>query len=165
MGELRSFALEQKASGLLSPNKAGKGRFFRRLDAIFDDACTPLIEALTVRLERCVPGLCGKPRDVALGRVCSYIEPGGFVHEHDDAYPENCDFTGLGHLRANIVVQMEPSSVPMIARRLVPVKERDAWVFLASHHPHGTATVPGTEPRIVFGFGWTVPPDFWNNSP
>eukprot|EP00930_Biecheleria_cincta_P091459 TRINITY_DN81034_c0_g1_i1.p1 TRINITY_DN81034_c0_g1~~TRINITY_DN81034_c0_g1_i1.p1 ORF type:complete len:262 (-),score=43.75 TRINITY_DN81034_c0_g1_i1:11-796(-) len=156
--ELLASAMKQKVQGMLLPNPAGPHRFFRRLDPTggVDD----LIEALTDRLQSAVLGLANRPRDTTLGRVCSYIEPGGFIHEHKDRYPESSGLQGLGHLRANIVVQLEPSGEPVIAGDTLPVVECDAWVFLASHELHATATVQGSKPRIVYGFGWTVPGDF-----
>eukprot|EP00933_Yihiella_yeosuensis_P033459 TRINITY_DN27161_c0_g1_i2.p1 TRINITY_DN27161_c0_g1~~TRINITY_DN27161_c0_g1_i2.p1 ORF type:complete len:261 (-),score=34.33 TRINITY_DN27161_c0_g1_i2:310-1092(-) len=154
--ELLSSADRQRKQGLLLPNPAGPNRFFRKLDATggVDD----LVEALTDRLEKAVIGLTGQPRDPTLGRVCSYIEPGGYIHEHRDKYTGE---TGYAHLRANIVVQMVmPSGLPIIAGRPVPVREGDAWVFLASHELHSTEVIQGNNPRIVFGFGWTVPEAF-----
>lgn len=155
---LLKFAQAQMASGELRPNPAGPKRFFQKLDetGVFD----PLIEELTVRLEVAVRGVAGCPRDRTLGRVCSWIEPGGYIHEHTDRYRPGAGLEGCGHLRANIVVQMQPSSRPLIAGSPVEVSELDAWVFLASHQMHATAVVQGSKPRIVFGFGWTVPGDF-----
>eukprot|EP00747_Dinoflagellata_sp_TGD_P095555 gnl/TRDRNA2_/TRDRNA2_166508_c0_seq1.p1 gnl/TRDRNA2_/TRDRNA2_166508_c0~~gnl/TRDRNA2_/TRDRNA2_166508_c0_seq1.p1 ORF type:complete len:243 (+),score=21.94 gnl/TRDRNA2_/TRDRNA2_166508_c0_seq1:74-802(+) len=157
--ELLHYAKQQRVSGDLLPNPAGPSRFFRKLDAT--GGVTPTIEALTKRLEASVSGLCSQPHDIALGRVCSFIEPGGFIHEHKDVYPQShAGLAGRGHLRANIVVQMEPSGQPIIAGQRVDVAERDVWIFLASHELHATACVAGPEPRIVYGFGWTVPSDF-----
>merc|ERR1712107_564103 len=156
--KLLASATAQKLQGLLSPNPAGPYRFFRRLDS--NGGVDDLVQALSQLLEAAVPGLQGRPRDTTLGRVCSYIEPGGFIHEHMDRYSEASGFHGLGHLRANIVVQLEPSGEPIIAGQPVPVREGDAWVFLASHELHATAVVSGHKPRIVFGFGWTVSSDF-----
>merc|ERR1712107_10105 len=68
-------ATAQKSQGLLSPNPAGPHRFFRRLDS--NGGVDDLVQALSQRLEAAVPGLQGRPRDTTLGRVCSYIEPGG----------------------------------------------------------------------------------------
>ncbi|CAE7909048.1 unnamed protein product [Symbiodinium necroappetens] len=97
-------AEKQKRQGLLLPNPAGPHRFFRRLDAT--GGVDSFLEELTERLEDAVAGLHGRQLDPTLGRVCSYIEPGGFIHEHRDRYHAQTD--GLAHLRANIVVQMEP---------------------------------------------------------
>ncbi|CAJ1422585.1 unnamed protein product [Effrenium voratum] len=134
---------------------SGPSRYFRRLDAT--GGVDSLVEALTARLESALD-LGSRPRDVTLGRVCSYIEPGGFIHEHRDRYvSETSGLAGLSHLRANVVVQMEKSGQPIIAGKSVPVEEGDAWVFLASKELHATALIEGLKPRIVFGFGWSVP--------
>lgn len=155
---LHTFAQMQRASGLLRHNPAGPHRFYRKLDA--EGVSDPLLEELSVRLEAAVRGLAAHPRDTTLGRVCSWIESGGFIHEHTDRYPQGSGFEGRGHLRANVVVQMQPASQPIIAGKPAEVSNCDAWIFLASHEMHSTALVRGLEPRIVFGFGWTVPGDF-----
>ncbi|CAE7604060.1 unnamed protein product [Symbiodinium microadriaticum] len=129
---------------------AGPHRFFRRLDAT--GGVDSFLEELTERLEDAVAGLHGRQLDPTLGRVCSYIEPGGFIHEHRDRYHAQTD--GLAHLRANIVVQMEPSGRPIIAGKSVPVNQRDAWIFFASRELHSTEVICGPQPRIVYGFGW-----------
>ncbi|CAE7590170.1 unnamed protein product, partial [Symbiodinium sp. KB8] len=143
-------AEKQKRQGLLLPNPAGPHRFFRRLDAT--GGVDSFLEELTERLEDAVAGLHGRQLDPTLGRVCSYIEPGGFIHEHRDRYHAQTD--GLAHLRANIVVQMEPSGRPIIAGKSVPVNQRDAWIFFASRELHSTEVICGPQPRIVYGFGW-----------
>ena len=40
----------------------------------------------------------------------------------------------------------------------LPVAEGDLWVFFASRSPHQTEPLECDAPRIVFGFGWSVPP-------
>ena len=151
-------AMKQKVQGKLLPNPAGPHRFFRRLDTT--GGVDALIEALTQRLELSVVGLQGRPRDETLGRVCSYIEPKGFIHEHRDKYISPSGPVALAHLRANIVVQMDQSGRPIIAGKTVPVEEGDVWIFFASHELHATGTIEGPKPRIVFGFGWSVPMGF-----
>eukprot|EP00435_Cladocopium_sp_Y103_P075212 s304_g55.t1 len=150
-------ALTQMLKGKLLPNPAGPRRFFRRLDTT--GGVDSLIEALTQRLELAVAELKGRPRDQTLGRVCSYIDPGGFIHEHRDKYTSTGP-VALAHLRANIVVQMDQSGRPIIAGKTVPVEEGDVWIFFASHELHATAPIQGLKPRIVFGFGWSVPTGF-----
>ncbi|CAL1150462.1 unnamed protein product [Cladocopium goreaui] len=149
-------AVTQMVKGKLLPNPAGPRRFFRRLDTT--GGVDSLIEALTQRLELAVAELKGRPRDETLGRVFSYIDPGGFIHEHRDKYTSGP--MALAHLRANIVVQMNQSGRPIIAGKTVPVEEGDVWIFFASHELHATAPVQGLKPRIVFGFGWSVPTGF-----
>jgi hypothetical protein len=46
---------------------------------------------------------------------------------------------------------------PVISSLIVPVPERAAWAFMASECRHGTQDIDGRQPRIIFGFGWTVP--------
>lgn len=154
-------AVRQKRQGLLLPNPAGPHRFFRRLDAT--GGVNSFLEELTQRLEDAVAGLKGRQLDPTLGRVCSWIEPGGFIHEHRDRYHDQTD--GLAHLRANIVVQMEPSGRPIIAGKSVPVNQRDAWIFFASRELHSTEAICSPQPRIVYGFGWSVPANFTPRTP
>lgn len=151
-------AERQRADGLLLANPAGPHRFFRKLDAT--GGADALIEDLTRRLEQAMSGLCGRPRDNTLGRVCSWIEPGGFIHEHRDRYTSPSGREGFAHLRANIVVQMDRCGVPLIAGKPLPVEPRDAWAFLASHELHSTDPIRAPKARIVYGFGWSVPDSF-----
>merc|ERR1719401_1128119 len=97
----------------------GPHRFYRRLDHM--GGVTDLIETLTARLEDALLGVAGQPRDVTLGRVCSWIEVGGFVHAHNDRYPLGSAQCGRGHLRANVVVQMDASGLPVIEGEELPV--------------------------------------------
>ena len=45
-------------------------------------------------------------------------------------------------------------AIYVMSLRTVPVQEGDAWAFFASHELHATAQIQGSQPRIVFGFGW-----------
>ncbi|CAE7476360.1 unnamed protein product [Symbiodinium pilosum] len=130
--------------GLLLPNPAGPRRFFRRLDAT--GGVDALVQELTQRLENAVWGLKGRSLDPTLGRVCSFIEPGGFIHEHRDRYIAQSGDDA--HLRANIVVQIEELEPRLDKGHVqsvvtekwqVPVQNRDAWVFFASRELHERA--------------------------
>lgn len=158
-------ALLRKAAGHmqrgeLHPNPCGPARFFAKAD---DDPATyvePLLERLTRRCERCLR-LGGVPQDLVLGRVISLIGRGGFIHRHTDAYREGAPGHRAGHehLRCNIVVQLaHGSGRPVVDGAPLPVAEGDLWVFFASRSPHQTEPLECDAPRIVFGFGWSVPP-------
>ena len=106
--------------------------------------------------------------DLVLGRTISLILPGGFIHRHTDAYREGQPGhrPGMEHLRCNIVVRLaDPSGRPIVEGKALPVDECDMWAFFASKCPHETAPIGGDQPRIVFGFGWSVPPDHALESP
>ena len=145
----------------LQPNPCGPGRFFAKADddpSCFVDA---LLERLTRRCERCLR-LSGVSHDCVLGRTISLILPGGFIHKHTDAYRagQPGHRPGLEHLRCNIVVRLpDPSGRPVVEDVPLPVQEGDLWAFFASKSMHCTEPLLGTEPRIVIGFGWSVPRD------
>ena len=172
-------ALLQKALGhfqrrQLQPNAAGPQRFFAKCDehpAIFVDE---LLEKLTRRCERCL-GLDGVAKDLVLGRVISLILPGGFIHRHTDQYQPGMPGyrPGYEHLRCNIVVQLpDASGRPIVEANTLPVNEGDLWAFFASKSFHQTAPLQANgdahgdgAPRIVFGFGWSVPPNYRLRAP
>ena len=52
----------------------------------------------------------------------------------------------------------DPSGRPVIEGESLDVEEGDLWVFFASRSMHETSTIQGTEPRVVYGWGWSVPP-------
>ena len=153
-------ALQHKHRRELHPNPCGPGRFFAKADddpAIYVD---PLLEMLTRRCERCLR-LAGVQTDCVLGRTISMILPGGFIHRHTDAYQpgQPGHRHGFEHLRCNIVVKLaDLSGRPVVEGKALPVDECDLWAFFASKCMHETVPLQGTEPRIVFGFGWSVPP-------
>ena len=126
--------------------------------AIYVDA---LLERMTRRCERCLR-IGGIPTDCVLGRTISLILPGGFIHQHTDAYQpgQPGHRPGLEHMRCNIVVRCaHPSGQPVIEGHALPIEECDLWVFFASKSLHQTLPLQGSEPRVVFGFGWSVPPE------
>ena len=145
----------------LHPNPSGPNRFFAKVDDDPARYVDPLLEMLTHRCERCLQ-LSGVSTDCVLGRTISLIMPGGFIHRHTDKYlaGQPGHRVGLEHLRCNIVVRLaDPSGKPIVDGTALPVAECDLWAFFASKSLHETAPLKGTEPRIVFGFGWSVPPD------
>jgi hypothetical protein len=154
-------ALEHMQRGELEPNPCGPGRYFAKADdapSVYVDA---LLDSLTRRCERCLR-LSGMRRDGVLGRTISLILPGGFIHRHNDAYHAGMPghTSGFHHLRCNIAVSLaHPSGRPVIEDEPLPVAEGDLWVFFASRSMHQTEPLCGDQPRIVFGFGWAVPPD------
>lgn len=144
----------------LFPNPSGPGRFFAKADD--DPACyvDALLERLTRRCERCLR-MREVNADCVLGRTISFILPGGFIHRHTDAYREGQPGhrPGLDHMRCNIMVKMaDPSGQPVVEGRALPVEEGDLWAFFASRSQHETRPLQGSEPRIIFGFGWSVAP-------
>ena len=146
--------------GELFPNPSGPHRYFAKADDQPDIYVDSLLESMTRRCERCLR-MNGVRTDCVLGRTISLILPGGFIHRHTDKYMEGAPGhrPGLEHMRCNIVVRLtEPSGRPIVEGVPLPVAECDLWAFYASKCPHETAPITGTEPRIVFGFGWSVPP-------
>jgi hypothetical protein len=162
--ELERTALLQKAlghmaRGELRPNPCGPARFFAKVDETPEVFVDPMLQSLTERCVRCLR-LEGHPTDRALGRVISLIREGGFIHRHTDAYIDGVPGhrPGEHHLRCNIVVRLaDPSGRPVIEDSALEVVEGDLWVFYASKCMHQTMPLRGSEPRIVFGFGWSVP--------
>ena len=165
VSESERVALFRKAAGHmqrreLHPNPAGPGRYFAKCDD--DPTCyvDTLLHQLTRRCERCLR-LQATPHDCVLGRTLSLILPGGFIHRHTDKYMEGMPGhrPGLEHLRCNILVRMaDPSGRPVVEDTALPVEEGDLWVFFASKCQHETRPLKGSEPRIIYGFGWSVPP-------
>jgi hypothetical protein len=153
-------AMRHYGRGELHPNPCGPARFFAKTDdapAVYVDA---LLERLTRRCEHCLR-LTQTPHDCVLGRTISLIGPGGFIHRHTDAYRagEPGHRPGLEHCRCNIVVRLaHPSGRPVIEGEALDIAEGDLWVFVASKSFHQTEPLQGHDPRIVFGFGWSVPP-------
>ena len=149
-------------AGELQPNPCGPGRFYAKVDdepLLFSNA---LLDRLTRRCARCLR-LTGVPSDCALGRIISLIAPGGCIHGHTDKYIEGQPGhrPGLEHVRCNIVVRLrDPSGRPVIEDTALPVEERDLWVFTASKSRHETRPLQGRAERIVYGFGWSVPPSY-----
>ena len=160
--ELLGKALGHMQRGELFPNHAGPGRFFAKADDephVYVDA---LLQRMTRRCEACLR-VAQVPADCVLGRTISLIQPGGFIHRHSDAYIPDCPGhrPGLEHFRCNIVVSLaHPSGRPIIEGETLEVEEGDLWAFFASRLMHETRTVQGSQPRIVFGFGWSVPPEY-----
>jgi hypothetical protein len=145
----------------LKANPCGPGRYFAKADDAPEVYVDALLEQLTRRCERCLR-LGNVPSDCVLGRTLSLILPGGFVHPHTDAYQlgRPGHRPGLEHLRCNLVVRLaNPSGRPVIEGHALPVEEGDLWVFFASKCMHETKPLQGSDARIVFGFGWSVPPD------
>ena len=145
----------------LHPNPCGPRRFFAKVDDDPNRYVDGLLQTLTRRCERCLQ-LTGIEVDCVLGRTISLILPGGFIHAHTDAYRpgEAGHRPGFDHLRCNIVVSLaDPSGRPVVEGSALPVSECDMWAFFASKCLHETLPLQGSDPRVVFGFGWSVPPE------
>ena len=154
-------ALAHMQRGELDPNPCGPGRYFAKADEAPDVYVDAMLASLTRRCERCLR-LSGMRRDGVLGRTISLIQPGGFIHRHNDAYHEGMPghTPGFHHFRCNIVVSLaHQSGWPVIEDEPLRVAECDLWGFFASRSMHQTDRLCGDKPRIVFGFGWAVPPD------
>ena len=159
-GALLHKALQHMHRRELHPNPSGPGRYFAKADDEPNIYVDSLLTSLTRRCERCLR-LGGVPVDCVLGRTISLILPGGFIHRHTDAYRagQPGHRPGFEHLRCNIVVRLaDPSGRPVVESHALPVNEGDLWVFFASKSMHETKPIAGNDPRIVFGFGWSVPP-------
>ncbi|KAL1520521.1 hypothetical protein AB1Y20_022098 [Prymnesium parvum] len=158
--QLLAKALRHFQRGELLPNPSGPARYFAKVDEdprVYDDA---LLQRLTRRCEQCLR-LERVAHDCVLGRTISLIAPGGYIHRHTDAYREGLPGhrLGLEHCRCNVVVRMpHPSGRPIIEGEALDVEEGDLWVFMASRSAHETQPLQAQDPRIVFGFGWSVPP-------
>lgn len=152
-------ALRHLARGELKPNPCGPARLFAKVDEAPETFVDALLQQLTDRCVRCLR-LEGYPADRALGRVISLIQEGGFIHRHKDAYHAGMPGhrPGEHHLRCNIVVRLaDPSGRPVIEGTALDVAEGDCWAFVASKCMHETTPLLGSAPRIVYGFGWSVP--------
>lgn len=92
----------------------------------------------------------------------NYFLPGANLGMHRHYPPE-----GMADLRTNVMIQKPEGAEPIAAGRVFNVQAGDLWVFNANLN-HWTNTIRGSEPRIVLGFGWTVP-DFadvhWDGEP
>jgi hypothetical protein len=151
--QLEETAYEFRKTGVITANPAGPKRYRGKIFGT--DHCTPLITELGKRVSAQL-ALDDYEVDPYLGYTVSLIEPGGFIHEHIDRYGSYRE--GMRHLRCNIMVHRENESYdPVISSLIVPVPERAAWAFMASECRHGTQDIDGRQPRIIFGFGWTVP--------
>ena len=145
----------------LHPNPSGPGRYFAKADDEPHIYIDPLLEKLTQRCERCLR-VGGVSADLVLGRTISCILPGGFIHKHTDKYMpgQPGHRPGMEHMRCNIMVRMaNPSGRPVVEGSPLPVEEGDLWAFFASKSLHETYVIEGSEPRIIFGFGWSVAPE------
>lgn len=154
---LRSTALDYLNDGILESSQAGPNRFRKK---IFNTQyCSPLISDLGRRitvyleLENC-------PVDPYLGWIVSVIKPGGFIQPHRDAHA-HYQTSDDRHLRCNILVQGSHESCrPRIGTLKLEAKEGDLWAFYASDHIHGTDVIHGEVERIVYQFGFVVPPNY-----
>lgn len=165
---LREKADRHLYEGLFRANPAGPHRFLTRLDE--PPKLDELVEAMTQRIIDTF-GLHDCPQEPVLNKLISRIDPGGFIQTHTDTLPamqrylnaQGNDFQmpeGAENFRCNIMVQMaDESGYPMIDGEAVELAECDAWGFLASRWSHGTQVVAGST-RIIYGFGFIVPPDF-----
>lgn len=103
--------------------------------------------------------------DPFLGIIISLIKPGGAIHPHVDSY-ENASlydsnyskYIGCKNLRFNLMVERDDddSYCPIIDGRLYQVERCDGWCFIASHLLHSTSVLSGTNPRIVYQFGFLL---------
>jgi hypothetical protein len=164
--------LQEKAEnhfrqGRYTANPAGPHRYMTSLEKPpeYDE----IVEQINRKIIKAF-GLEGYPVEPVLNRLISRIEPGGFIHNHDDklrviasCYPDlyrNLDILDKENYRCNIMVQMANKSAhPIIAGRPVEVSTGDAWGFLASRWEHGTQVITGGT-RIIYGFGFIVPKNF-----
>lgn len=116
--------------------------------------------------------------DPFLGFLIGWIQPGGFLHYHNDMYKGIKTFVpgspysaaknemwpkSMQHnqnVRFNIMVSRgeDKSYDPIIDDKLVEVPKRSGWCFSATKYWHGTKVLVGTEPRIVYQFGFMVTP-------
>jgi len=152
---LLSKAMRHYERGELQPNPHGPSRFFAKVDEALAD---PLLDELTERCER-ILRLGGVATDLVIGHIVSLIQLGGVINRHSDAcHPSQAGYrAGYEHLRANIVMRLRcPAGRPVIEGEPLDAEEGDLWVFFVSRSLHETSTIQGTEPRVVYGWGWSV---------
>ena len=159
--EERSALLEKAEThfrnGEMRANPVGPHRFARRLEE--EPYLDELVQQMTKRVATAF-GLQDCPLEHRLGRICSRIEPGGFIQPHTDKLPWLGDETSNENFRCNIMVQMgNKTGHPVINGKLAELDEGDAWGFFASRQFHGTQVISG-KPRIIYGFGFVVPQGF-----
>lgn len=120
--------------------------------------------------------------DPYYGFLLHYMLPGSEIQVHCDRYfAEDVGeymVNHCAHVRFNVMVNRDKSNTysphispdfePDPAKSGVPknkelkyvnplVNQRDAWAFPASKYPHGTPVLIGSEPRIVYQFGFAIP--------
>ena len=153
---LRAHATGLREQGQLRSNSAGLNRYFLKIDQT--TFCDSSVESIGARIITRL-GLEDCRIDPVLGWILSYIEPGGFIHPHIDSRGEYPPREKI-HLRCNVLVQgTDPSCYPVIDGSPREVHERSLWAFHASEIEHGTLTIAGGQPRIVYQFGFRVPAD------
>lgn len=144
--------------GGLHPNGVSPGRFYQRVFGT--PLCTEPVQAAAARVITRFR-LQGCPVDPHLGWVISYILPGGAIHRHRDAFEHYGVKTTARHLRCNVLVSGEPpSACPVIEGVPRSVAPGGLWAFYASEAHHETRPLEGDAPRIVYQFGFSVPPDY-----
>ena len=146
-------AIGYRQDGILEASPSGPKRFRKKIwDTPYCDEQILDIGKRVVKVLR----LEGFPVDPYLGWIISYIEPGGFIKPHIDRHAHYHETTDR-HLRCNVLVQSEDESAfPIIGNTSISIKERSLWAFFASEHVHGTKSICGDLPRIVYQFGFTV---------
>jgi hypothetical protein len=159
--EERSALLEKAEdhfrNGEMRANPVGPHRFARRLEE--EPYLDELVQNMTKRIVGAF-GLHDCPLDPHLGRICSRIEPGGYIQSHTDKLCWFGDDTSSENFRCNIMVQLgNKTGLPVIEGKRAELHEGDAWGVFASRLFHGTQVISG-KPRIIYGFGFVVPKDF-----
>lgn len=158
--ELHDYAMMIYTNGLMSNNIRGPFRKYICLDKDYNQRFfSKKVQQLYNTIANIIP-INNPEIDPSLGILLSVIEPGGFVHKHNDPYKERYELEQRKkvNLRFNIMVNRGDSDAynPLIESRLYDVKVRDAWLFNATDFYHSTNVIPGPELRVVYQFGFIV---------
>ena len=91
------------------------------------------------------------------GIVTSITYDTGAVHRHIDGH----SVPGTYGLRFNVLVsQPNRGGTIHVGDQQFNLNRGDAMAYLVSKHPHSVDVCRGGK-RILFMFGWCVPPNFW----
>ena len=101
--------------------------------------------------------------DPRLGWLMTYIQPGGFIQKHTDAYDREYAqlpqrIKGWRHIRFNVMVNRDnhESYDPHINNKNIQIDMCDAWCFPADRMLHYMPFLQGTLPRVVCQFGFAI---------
>jgi hypothetical protein len=102
--------------------------------------------------------------DPLLGWLIAIIQPGGFIQTHIDPYDRAerlpPRFKHHRHIRFNVMVNRGDhiSYSPHIRKKVLDINPCDAWCFPPDKLVHSLPHIQGTEPRIVYQFGFAIDP-------
>jgi len=154
-GHLKNYAYSLYDKKLFTKNLLGPNRFYFMVDKnpdYFSDEIKNLFYKIADFIKIDKPVL-----DPTLGIIISIIKPGGFIHDHTDAYTHP-KLRNNHNVRFNIMIERDTdiSYNPVIEDKNIDVNIMDAWCFSASHMRHRTNKITGDKDRLVYQFGFCV---------